>query len=59
MPTVKVSYPTIRNRLNDIIAKLQPTSSSTEAQKLAILDAAAGGKLSAQKAAAKLQEIVQ
>jgi hypothetical protein len=53
------SYPTIRNRLNDIIAKLTPASANAETRRHEILDAVATGKLSVAEATRLLSEIGQ
>ena len=51
------SYPTIRNRLNEIIAKLDAHAESVDKRRHRILDAIAKGKLSVKEAALKLKEI--
>jgi hypothetical protein len=51
------SYPTIRNRLNEIIAKLDAHAESTDKRRHRILDAIAKGKLSVKEAALKLKEL--
>jgi hypothetical protein len=51
------SYPTIRNRLNEIIAKLDARAESTDKRRHRILDAIAKGKLSVKQAAQKLKEL--
>ena len=53
----KQSYPTIRNRLNDIIARLESDGVTKDQQRNAILDAIAKGELSVAEAARKLKEI--
>lgn len=51
------SYPTIRNRLNEIIAKLEAHAENTDKRRHRILDAIAKGKLSVKEAAQKLKEL--
>ncbi|MCP4675733.1 MAG: DUF2089 domain-containing protein [Deltaproteobacteria bacterium] len=51
------SYPTIRNRLNEIIEKIKDLESSAVSSQDAILDAIAAGTLSATEGAAKLKEL--
>ncbi len=52
------SYPTIRNRLDDIIARLQrPGTDSLEAKRHAILDAIAKGDLTVKEGAKALKEL--
>jgi hypothetical protein len=51
------SYPTVRNRLNEILARLQQAESSVEKRKHAILDALEQGKMTAQKAASELKKV--
>ncbi|MBI5546654.1 MAG: DUF2089 family protein [Deltaproteobacteria bacterium] len=54
----KVSYPTVRNRLNEIIAKLTPSAEETrEHRRKAILDALAAGELSVAQATEQLKEL--
>ncbi|TPV96894.1 MAG: DUF2089 domain-containing protein [Myxococcales bacterium FL481] len=52
-----LSYPTIRNRLDDLIAKLQGTKAPAESDRMAILDAIAAGSLSVAEGAKRLREI--
>lgn len=55
-----LSYPTIRNRLDDIIAKLSAKpekGDKLEARRRKILDAIASGSLSVKEATAKLKEL--
>jgi hypothetical protein len=54
---LKLSYPTVRNRLNDIIAKLNTPVPNVEAERRRILDAIAKGELSVKEAAKRLKEI--
>ncbi|MFC1611064.1 DUF2089 domain-containing protein [Myxococcota bacterium] len=51
------SYPTIRNRLNDIIARLEPASGDAEKERHDILDAIARGEMSVKEGARRLQEV--
>jgi len=51
------SYPTIRNRLNDIIKKLQEIPYSPDHERNKILDAIARGELSVKDAAEKLKKV--
>ncbi len=50
------SYPTIRNRLNDIIQKLRNGEDDQEKRQIEILDAISTGKLSVQEAIQRLRE---
>jgi hypothetical protein len=51
------SYPTVRNRLNDIIKQLDDTQRSTTERRQSILDAIASGKLSVADAEKRLREV--
>ncbi|HTV23868.1 MAG TPA: DUF2089 domain-containing protein [Polyangiaceae bacterium] len=51
------SYPTVRNRLNEILAQLAKAESGVEKRRHAILDALEQGKMSAKKAAAELKKV--
>jgi hypothetical protein len=51
------SYPTIRNRLDEIIGKLEGGSDRIEEQRHEILDAIARGEITAEEGAAKLREV--
>jgi hypothetical protein len=51
------SYPTIRNRLDQVIAKLDANGADVEQRRKAILDALARGELSVDEATAKLREM--
>jgi hypothetical protein len=51
------SYPTVRNRLDQILAKLEQLEQGQKAQRTAILDALESGKLSAQEADAQLRKV--
>lgn len=51
------SYPTVRNRLDDIIKKLSPRDEKTETKRRRILDAIAKGELSVKEATKKLKEL--
>ncbi len=51
------SYPTIRARLDRIIARLDQNPDAAEQQRRAILDAIAAGTLSVAEAAEKLREV--
>lgn len=53
----KQSYPTIRNRLNDIIALLQPTTQNPDQLRHEILDAVAKGEMDPTEGARLLKEI--
>jgi hypothetical protein len=50
------SYPTVRNRLNQIIARLEELERGVEKERHAILDALENGRLSAKEAADKLRK---
>lgn len=52
-----VSYPTVRNRLDDIIGKLNELERGVERRRHEILDALEKGKLSAKAAAEKLRKV--
>ena len=52
-----LSYPTIRNRLNEIIEKLSASDEKLEVKRRKILDAIAKGTLSVKDATAKLKEL--
>jgi hypothetical protein len=51
----KQSYPTIRNRLNDIIEKLRQEETDQEKSQMEILDAISTGKMSVQEAIQRLR----
>lgn len=51
------SYPTIRNRLNQIIERLNQTGGGRELKQHEILDAVARGELTAQQAAKLLRQL--
>lgn len=51
------SYPTIRNRLNEIIEKLSAPTEDIETKRRKILDAIASGELSVKAATKKLKEL--
>jgi hypothetical protein len=51
------SYPTVRNRLNDVLAQLAQAESQVEKRRHAILDALEQGKMSAKKAASELKKV--
>jgi len=51
------SYPTVRNRLNDIIKQLNDTQRSNAERRQSILDAIANGTLSVADAEKKLREV--
>ena len=51
------SYPTIRNRLNDIIARLEPRRDEAEKKRHEILDAIARGDISVREGAKRLEEV--
>lgn len=52
-----VSYPTVRNRLDDILARLQEIDDGVERRRHEILDALEGGKLTAKAAAEELKKV--
>ncbi|MDX2055070.1 MAG: DUF2089 domain-containing protein [Polyangiaceae bacterium] len=52
-----LSYPTIRNRLNDVIDKLSAESDGLETQRRKILDAVAQGELTVKEATRRLKEL--
>jgi hypothetical protein len=51
------SYPTVRNRLNDILAQLERADGEREQRRHAILDALEQGRMTARKAAAELKKV--
>jgi hypothetical protein len=51
------SYPTMRNRLNEIIEKLAVRTEKVEAKRRKILDAIAKGELTVKQATQKLKEL--
>jgi hypothetical protein len=51
------SYPTVRNRLNDVLAQLEQAESSVEKRRHAILDALEQGKMTVKKAALELKKV--
>jgi hypothetical protein len=51
------SYPTIRNRLNRIIAELSSVRTSSEIRRHSVLDAIARGELTVAQAVKELEEI--
>jgi hypothetical protein len=51
------SYPTIRNRLNEIIERLRTAADESAAKRHAILDAIARGELSVDEGAKRLEEV--
>ncbi len=51
------SYPTVRNRLNEIIARLTVPTSDPEKERRRILDAIAGGTMTVKDGARRLQEL--
>ena len=52
-----VSYPTVRNRLDEILARLEQIESGVERRRHEILDALEGGKLTAKAAAEELKKV--
>ena len=52
------SYPTIRNRLDGIIARLEANGRDADAVRHAILDAIAKGEITAEEGARRLREVV-
>lgn len=51
------SYPTVRNRLNEIIQKLARDEQDLEAERRKILDQIASGELSVKEGARRLKEL--
>lgn len=51
------SYPTVRNRLNDIIARLDEVERDVDAARREILDQIAAGSLSVKEGAKRLEEL--
>ena len=51
------SYPTIRNRLNDVIVRLEPRVDDAEKKRHEILDAISRGELSVREGAKRLEEV--
>lgn len=51
------SYPTVRNRLNEIIERLSVEAVDVEAERRRILDAVASGEMSAKEGARRLREL--
>lgn len=51
------SYPTIRNRLDEVITRLGAPESASEASRKAILDAVAKGEMTVKEAARRLEEM--
>lgn len=52
-----VSYPTVRNRLDEILQKLDALEKGIDAKRHAILDALENGKMSAEAAAEALKKV--
>jgi hypothetical protein len=52
-----VSYPTVRNRLDDILKKLDTLERGVDARRHEILDALESGKLTAKDAAEQLKKV--
>ena len=52
----QTSYPTVRNRLNEIIQRLDEAAATGEKRRHAILDALERGELTADQAARKLRK---
>jgi hypothetical protein len=52
-----LSYPTVRNRLNDLIQRLSAESDNREQKRRDILDALASGELTVKEANRKLKEL--
>jgi hypothetical protein len=52
-----VSYPTVRNRLDDILARLARIESGLEERRHAILDRLEAGEVDAKTAAAELRKV--
>ncbi|MBW2736833.1 MAG: DUF2089 domain-containing protein [Deltaproteobacteria bacterium] len=51
------SYPTIRNRLNELITKISASDQTAEEQRHVILDAISKGEISAREGAKQLAEV--
>jgi hypothetical protein len=51
-----ISYPTVRNRLDQIIARLEELEGGVQKQRHAILDALEGGRLTAKDAEEQLRK---
>jgi hypothetical protein len=54
---LNLSYPTVRNRLNEIIERLSKRSDDVELKRRKILDAVAKGDLTVKEATKKLREL--
>jgi len=54
---LSVSYPTVRNRLDEILAKLNGIERDVDKRRHAILDQLENGKLSAKDAAVELKKV--
>jgi hypothetical protein len=52
-----VSYPTVRNRLDDIVRKLDDVERGVDRRRHAILDALENGQLTAEAAAEQLKKV--
>lgn len=52
-----LSYPTVRNRLNEIIERLTAAESDRDTKRRAVLDALARGELGVKDATRKLKEL--
>ncbi len=52
-----LSYPTVRNRLDEIIGRLSAAARDRTAERRAVLDAIASGELSVKEGARRLEEI--
>jgi hypothetical protein len=52
-----VSYPTVRNRLDDILKRLDAVTQSLDAKRHEILDALENGKMTAEEAAEQLRKV--
>ncbi len=52
-----LSYPTIRNRLNDVVSKLSADKETLETKRRKILNAIAEGTLTVKEATQKLKEL--
>jgi hypothetical protein len=51
------SYPTVRNRLNDVIGRLKAQPSPGDAERKKVLDALAKGDLTVKEATRRLKEV--
>jgi hypothetical protein len=54
---LKVSYPTVRNRLNELIENLKASATDQDAERKKVLDALAKGDLTVKEASRRLGEL--